>query len=455
MIKKILMAVAALAMPIGTVAAVGVVGSGVAGAAAPPPTTITCPVTGTFAFAPPGSSAGGALTANTSVKGSVSETPTGTGCSGKASILSVPSATTLCPETGGVPNAGDPAACLASKTKGDVTTYSIATKPYYYDIANDYATTGLSDLQAAWVAKPPKTTIDNIPVTLAFGSVAPVTGGGACGATTVGFEVTGNAQDYKLTVGTYDDVVCLSGDHGTGTTGNFLADLYSPTAVVTSGTVGGSSSLTVVFPSESCPVTGTVTFAPPGLSQGGALTANSTSKSSATTTATGTGCSGLPSTTGITSATTPCPQTGGVPNAGDPAACLASKTKGDVTTYSIALKPNYYDTTSGFGSALADLQAALVAKPPKGTVDNLPLTFNFGSASQVIGAPCTGSDVGFSITGPAELKGLTVGTYAELVCLSSDHGTGTTGSFLADLGSSTAIITSATIGDDSSLTVSF
>ena len=62
MIKKLLIAVAAIAMPIGTAAAVGVVAPSVAGAAGPAPTTITCSVGGSVTFASPGLSAGGTLT---------------------------------------------------------------------------------------------------------------------------------------------------------------------------------------------------------------------------------------------------------------------------------------------------------------------------------------------------------------------------------------------------------
>ncbi len=457
MIKKILMALAALAVPIGTVATVGVVGSGVAGAATPPPTTISCPVTGTVTFAHPGLSAGGALTSAASETTKSSTTPTGTGCSGLPIATNIASATTPCPQTSGVPNAGDPSACLASKTSHGVTTYAIGSKPNYYDTDGSYATSGLSDLEAALQAKPPKTTVDNISVTLAYGSASEVIPGGVCGASDVGFDLTGNAEVKGLTVGTYTDIACLSSDAGTGTSGDFLTDLGSSTAVISSATVGGDSSLTVVFPSESCPVTGTVTFANPGLSAGGALTAAATATTKSSTTATGTGCSGVASNLNIASATTPCPQTSGVPNAGDPSACLASKTSHGVTTYAIGSKPNYYDTDGSYAtSGLTNLEAALQAKPPKTTVDNVAVTLAYGSASEVIpGGACGASDVGFDVSGNAQVKGLTVGTYTDVVCLSGDAGTGTSGDFLTDLGSSTAIISSATIGGDSSLTVSF
>lgn len=457
MIKKLLMAIAAMAMSFATVAVVSVAGPSVAGAAAPPPTTISCASTGTFSFAAPGSSAGGALTANATVKGGIATTPTGTGCSGLPISVGIVSPTTACPQTGGVPTPTDPAACLASKTKAGVTTYAIATKPNVYDTATAYASSGLTDLGNSWQAKAPKTTVDNIPVTLNFGSAAAVAPAGLCGSTDVGFDIKGNAELKGLVVGTFDDLVCISGDAGTGTTGNFLTDLFSPTAIVTSGTVGGNSALTVVFPSENCTISGSVAFAAPGLSAGGALTANTTTKATATTTPTGTGCSGLPGSVSIVSPTTACPQTGGVPTPTDPAACLASKTKLGVTTYAIALKPNYYDTGGSFSSAqtITDLAAALTAKPPKTTVDNVPVTLNYGTAAQVLPGGVCGANGGFLLTGNAELKGLTVGTYTDTACLSGDVGTGTSGNFITDLFSPTAVITSGVIGGASVLTVTF
>ena len=145
--------------------------------------------------------------------------------------VTIPSATTPCPQTGGVPNSGDPSACLASKTKNGVTTYAIALKPNYYDTTGSFATSGLSDLQAALQAKPLKTTVNSIAVPLAYGTAAQVLPGGVCGSD-VGFHLTGNVLYGTTPVGTYTDDVCLSGDTGTGTSGNFLTDLGSSTATI-------------------------------------------------------------------------------------------------------------------------------------------------------------------------------------------------------------------------------
>ena len=455
MIKKLLVAVVAIAMSMGTALAVDVVGSSVAGATTPPPTNYNCAVSGTVTFQSPGLSAGGALTANSVVNTKAAVTPTGSGCSGAPIKVTIPSATTPCPQTGGVPNSGDPAACLASKTKNGVTTYAIALKPNYYGTTASFATSGLSDLQAALQAKPIKTTIDSIAVVLAYGAAAQVLPGGVCGSN-VGFHLTGNVLSGTTPISTYTFNVCLSGDTGTGTSGNFFTDLGSSTATIQTATVGGASSLTVALPNVSCTSSGTVTFQSPGLSAGGALTANSTVSTKSATTQAGTGCSGATMKVTIPSATTPCPQTGGVPNSGDPSACLASKTKNGVTTYAIALKPNYYGTTGSFAtSGLSDLQAALQAKPLKTTVNSIAVALAYGTAAQVLPGGVCGSNVGFHLTGNVLYGTTPVGTYTDDVCLSGDTGTGTSGNFLTDLGSSTATIQTAIIGGASSLTATF
>ena len=455
MIKKLLVAVAALAMPMGMALVFGVVGPSVAGAAAPPPTNYSCAVSGTVTFQSPGLSAGGALTANSVVNTKTAATPTGSGCSGAPIKVTIPSATTPCPQTNGVPNAGDPAACLASKTKNGVTTYAIALKPNYYGTSGSFATTGLSDLQAALQAKPLKTTIDSVRVVLAYGTAAEVVPGGVCGSD-VGFHLTGNVLYGTTAISTYTFNVCLSSDTGTGTTGNFFNDLLSSTATIQTAIVGGSSSLTVALPNVGCTSSGTVTFQSPGLSAGGALTANSVVNTKSATTQAGTGCSGATMKITIPSTTTPCPQTNGVPNAGDPAACLASKTKNGVTTYAIALKPNYYGTSGSYATkGLTDLQAALQAKPLKTTVDSVPVVLAYGTAAEVVPGGVCGSDVGFHLTGNALYGSTPVGTYVDNACLSSDTGTGTTGNFFNDLLSSTATIQTAIVGGSSSLTVTF
>ena len=468
MIKKILVAVAMIVMPLGTAAVAGIAASpGVAGAATPPQTTINCTVSGAVTFAAPGLSAGGTLTTKTAENTESSTTAAGTNCPTTTNALKIVSTTTACPQTDGAPSSTDPAACLATTTAKGNTTYNDVKDPYYYDTTGSYASTGLTDLDAALAAKPIKAIVDSIGTDLVFGSAtevypASLGGSGLCGASDVGFDVQGTAQVKGLVIGTYTELACLSGDAGTGTTGNFLNDLGSSTAVITSATVGGDSSLTIVIPGASCSLSGSVTFAAPGLSAGGTLTTKTAENTESSTTAAGTNCPTTTNALKIVSTTTACPQTDGAPSSTDPAACLATTTAKGNTTYNDVKDPYYYDTTGSYASTgLSDLDAALAAKPIKAVVDSLGVDLVFGSASEVYPASlggsglCGTSDVGFDVQGTAQVKGLVVGTYTELACLSGDAGTGTTGNFLNDLGSSTAVITSATVGGDSSLTVTF
>jgi hypothetical protein len=468
MIKRILIAIAIFVTPIATATVAGVVASpGVAGAATPAPTTINCSLGGTVTFATPGLSAGGVITNKTVEDTASSTTAAGTNCPTTTNALKIPSATTLCPETGGVPTSTDPAACLASTTKNGVVTYAIAKDPYYYDTDGSYASTGLTDLDAALSAKPIKATVDGIATDMVFVSASEVYptalgGSGLCGTSDVGFDVTGNVQVKDLTVGTYTELVCLSSDTGVGTSGSFLTDLGSSTALIQTAVVGGDSSLTIVIPTASCSLSGTVTFASPGLSAAGVITNKTVEDTVSSTTAAGTNCPTTTNALKIPSATTLCPETGGVPTSTDPAACLASTTKNGVVTYAIAKDPYYYDTGGSYAtSGLTALEAALAAKPIKATVDSIATDLVFVSASEVyptaLGGSglCGASDAGFDVTGNVQVKDVNVGTYTELACLSSDTGVGTSGSFLTDLGSSTALIQTAVVGGDSSLTITF
>lgn len=245
-----------------------------------------------------------------------------------------------------------------------------------------------------------------------------------------------------------------------------------PMAAATAVAVAGSGLAGAAKPPPgpiTCSQTGSVTFAKPGLSDGGALTTKSSVTTKSAVTPTGTGCSGSPSKLNIVTSTTPCPQTNGVPNSGDPQSCLQSKTNGKgVTTYEIAKKPNYYDTVGDFASSGgSDLEAALAASGGLSTKDNgnkVLLAYNgSGSVSEVLGGACGSQTdgnpiVGFDITGPVTENGASTGlNYDDLVCITSDTGTGTTGDFYGDLttaaGGGSDVISSGVLGGNSTLTI--
>ena len=198
-----------------------------------------------------------------------------------------------------------------------------------------------------------------------------------------------------------------------------------PIGTATAAGVVGSSVAGATTPGTiSCAVTGAVTFASPGLSAAGAITKKTTMTTLSSTTASGTGYPNTATALGIVSTTTPCPQTGGVPDSTDPSSCLASTTKKGIVTYDIVKDPYYYDTTGSYASSgLADLTAALEAKPIKAVVNSIKVDLVFGSAAEVyptaLGGSglCGTSDVGFDITGNVQAGVNTVATYDELVCL--------------------------------------
>jgi len=259
MFRKIMVVAATVAMPVAAITAVtAVAGPGTAFAKTVVPVgAISCTQSGSVTFAKPGLSAAGTLTKKTAEDTKAAVTPAGTGCSGKAIKVTIVSTPTPCPQTNGVPNSGDPAACQASKTSGKgVVTYTIAKDPNYYDTSGSFATSGTSDLQAA-LANGLATTDNGNKVILEYGTADEVQPGGVCGSD-VGFSLTG-AVDTSAGAATgynYSDAICLTTDAGTGTTGNFFPDLGSqlfgtseeggnPDSVIASAVIGGSSVLTV------------------------------------------------------------------------------------------------------------------------------------------------------------------------------------------------------------------
>ena len=125
MIRKLLLIGAAAAIPLGGLA-VGAIGGGVAGAGAP----VTCTMSSTVTFAPPGLDYAGYATAN---KTSSTTTSTGTlaggGCTGSVPALSIASKNGKCVK--------DPHPPTPACTK---------TLKYYYGSVGGFASTGASSI---------------------------------------------------------------------------------------------------------------------------------------------------------------------------------------------------------------------------------------------------------------------------------------------------------------------
>jgi hypothetical protein len=257
MIRKMITIAAAIAIPVSAITALGAaVGTGVASARALPPTSITCAESGTVLLPKPGLSNGGTLTSKASETTKVSLTGSGTGCSTKAVKPKIVTATTPCPQTGGVPNPGDPAACEAStsKTSHGVTTvtYAIARDPNYYDDAGGYAAAASSGVGSTL---PLETEDNGTKVWLEFGSSS---SSSTCGSNE-GFTLSGNVDNSTQTaaIGTYTDNICVTSDAGPNTTGNFGVDLIDDVggppnnqSTITELILGGDadSSLAITIP---------------------------------------------------------------------------------------------------------------------------------------------------------------------------------------------------------------
>jgi len=247
MIRKMLVTAAAVTMSMTTVGVASVAMSGEAGAAAKVYTSQTCTISGGVTFAPPGLSHNGTLGKKSSVKSTSAITATGAGCGtsgGTTTSISnkIVTQATDCtvPAT---PPATLPGACDTYVAGG--------TAKYAYDNASNLATAGVSSICSALSAKPIKAVNNGNKVSLIVNpdcsGVNSVVPGGKCGATGLGFDLSGNTSVTGLT---YEVLLCITGDTGTSTTNSFFTDYLGAAGnaaspiVIASGTFGGSSALT-------------------------------------------------------------------------------------------------------------------------------------------------------------------------------------------------------------------
>jgi hypothetical protein len=182
------------------------------------------------AFASPGLSVDGAVTGVGKTSTTTSTTTIGTCTTGtsdttsivkpittktsKCSVPVTPSTATL----QGIPVAApfaEPPACPTGKA---------AKKAYYDDLAWTFATGAGSDLATA-LKKGIVVDDGAAPVTLEVAptDVTTVDPGGACGASEVGFDLSGAVKKWSTL--SYELLVCLGTDTGTATSGSFFADI--------------------------------------------------------------------------------------------------------------------------------------------------------------------------------------------------------------------------------------
>jgi hypothetical protein len=223
--RKILMGVLALALPVGTLAALTT-----AAQAKQVVNPVQCNgFSGTVTFATPISAAGELTTSSKSgptVVGSSSFTCTG----GTA------------PNTGGAGTDGAGLSIKGGKNAKNPSYSKSACKanPGNTTDCDKYVTGSQAEFTAAGgsLAKSVKTipfTIGGQPATFkAKGSSEDV--GGPCGGD-VGFTITGQVKGAYGDKTTAQIVACLGADTGPGTTGSFGVDLFSPTATVVTATI--------------------------------------------------------------------------------------------------------------------------------------------------------------------------------------------------------------------------
>jgi hypothetical protein len=233
----------------------------------------------------------------------------------------------------------------------------------------------------------------------------------------------------------------------------FAAAVAMPAAAmagVTAVAGGGIASAKALPPvTGSCGLTGSVTFAKPGLSFNGSLTNKSTETSKSAITPGGGICGTKGIKNNIVSGTSPCATT--TPKAPE---CTLAPAK------TLAKDPNFYDTASSLATAgVSNIVTSLSGGIPavnNGTKVTLQVTAP--NTSAILPGGVCGTTVGFHLSG-AVTNGGAAGHYVLNICLIGDTGTSTTGAFFTDYaaaaGGNTAItIAKATIASPSSLTYS-
>jgi len=205
------------------------------------------------------------------------------------------------------------------------------------------------------------------------------------------------------------------------------------TAVVQSGTAGAAA-LSITCKNTA----GAVDFAPPGVSQNGSVNTSPTSTTNTTASTFNCGSAGTGKSKGmsIVSNSTPCTT---VPT---PPACSPPYTG------------NYnYDSASAFGSSGTQLATEI----PKLKIVIGTTTYITKTTSSAV-TLCTGGEAGFVLKGKLTSPAAHAGEAAKLtVCLGSDTGTATTGSFTKDylnIATDGATIATANFASDTKVKIS-
>lgn len=222
MVPKLVLIAAVIAIPLAGVAGLSAAPS--VASATPPPPNIVCHLAGSITFPAPGLSADGVWTMASTSAASISANVCSSGVLPGRKSPHAPSG----PHHAEHPMSGnrEPRATCPNGTG------------YVSDWANGYVTAGAT----FWTEFPLPTRfhIDNTTYKSASTASTVISPGGICGANEPGFKVNGHLTVPILNSGDPTRLfLCLDGDTGTATTGNFLADLSAELG-------GGSSTISSV-----------------------------------------------------------------------------------------------------------------------------------------------------------------------------------------------------------------
>ena len=224
MIRKLVVIAAAVALPVSTAVVFAGVGGGIAAAKGSPNPPVTCTVSATVTFAPPGISKAGSVSTKKSTDTDTSgEVLGGSGCTGSGANLKIASASTLCTGTG-EPSSNP--ACFTGKKK-----------EYGYNSWSNYVSGGASSLSAL---KDLKFTINSLNY-----EVVDLTGTAVgCADSEVGFNIVGTVKKPSADKGQQASLTaCLGTVTGTDLSGPTFADnIDSSTSTVATAQIDPATS---------------------------------------------------------------------------------------------------------------------------------------------------------------------------------------------------------------------
>jgi hypothetical protein len=232
MIRRICAVAAAIALPMSALAVIGLTGGVAAAKTGPPDPPVTCSISATVTFAPPGISTNGQVgtgvkTTSTTVS---SETLGGGGCTGSSTINPIVSKTTKCVKgQPGMPTS-NPGCNGVKGTEG-------------WDSWGDFAATGTASVLKS--TKKLNFTINGIPYAVKNTAASAV----SCAGGEVGFQITGTVKAPKNDKGQTDTLTaCLGAVTGTDLVGpDFQNNLFAPepTTVATAQIDPATSSVAI------------------------------------------------------------------------------------------------------------------------------------------------------------------------------------------------------------------